>query len=98
MRVLNWSYRIGLLQCSFNDKELNEYIQIKKRKTRLPKKNAVGKIGKQINNTWVLRKGISVNQSGDLMTESDYIWISGVYSGPGIPSNSSACAIELQMG
>ena len=29
MRVLNWSYRVGCLQCSFNDKDLNEYVQLR---------------------------------------------------------------------
>ncbi len=97
MRVLNWSYRVGCLQCSFNDKELNEYIQIKKRKSRLCRRSSVQKIGKQSNNTWVLGKGISINNSGDLISGSDYIWISDVYSGQGIPPSSAACTIDLPL-
>ena len=54
MRVLNWSSRVGCLQCSFNDKDLNEYVQLKKRRSVLQKKSAVQKIGRQFNNTWIL--------------------------------------------
>ena len=97
MRLLNWSYRVGCLQCSFNDKELNEYIQIKKRKTRLSRKSAVQKIGKQSNGTWVLGKGISIDSSGDLMSDSEYIWISDVYCGEGILPSSAACTIDLPL-
>ena len=50
MRVLNWSSRVGCLQCSFNDKDLNEYVQLKKRRSVLQKKSAVQKIGRQFNN------------------------------------------------
>ena len=28
LRVLNWSFRKGCLQCSFFDKDLNDYIQL----------------------------------------------------------------------
>ncbi len=97
MRVLNWSYRVGCLQCSFNDKELNEYIQIKKRKSRLCRKSAVQKIGKQSNNTWVLAKDISINSDGDLISDSEYIWISDVYSGQGIPPSTASCTIDLPL-
>ena len=45
MRVLNWLYWVACLQCSFNDKDLNEYVQLKKRKFVLQKKSAVQMIG-----------------------------------------------------
>ena len=34
LRVLNWSFRQGCLQCSFSDKNLNDYIQFKRRNSR----------------------------------------------------------------
>ena len=99
MRVLNWSYRVGCLQCYFTDKELNLYIQIKKRKNTLCKKNAVQIIGRQRDNTWVLGNNIYISCSGDEITasESDYVWISDVFSGPGVPSPSMSCTIDLPL-
>lgn len=96
MRVLNWSYRVGCLQCSFNDKELNEYIQLKKRRSILHKKNAVQCIGKQADQSWILGENICISSAGSPITtaESKYIWISNVFSGPGIPSSSLACDIS----
>ena len=97
MRVLNWSYRIGCLQCSFNDKDLNEYVQLKKRRSVLQKKSAVQKIGRQFNNTWILGEDICITSSGYPITssESKYVWISNVFSGSGIPSPSLGCNILL---
>lgn len=99
MRVMNWSYRIGCLQCSFSDKELNEYIQIKKRKSNFSKKNAVQKIGKQGDSSWVLGDGISISSSGNLIDSSDssYVWISNLFSGLGIPQESVSCEIGLPL-
>lgn len=93
MRGLNWSYKVGCLQCSFTDKD----IQIKKRRSDLPKKSAVQKIGKQGDLTWVLGSDICISCSGSQMAMSDskYIWISNVFSGLGIPLQSSSCDISL---
>ena len=48
MRVLNWSSRVGCVQCSFNDKDLNEYVQLKKRRSVLQKKKCCAKNWKAI--------------------------------------------------
>ena len=71
MRVLNWSYRVGCLQCSFNDKDLNEYVQLKKRRSVLQKKSAVQKIGRQFNNTWILGEDFCITSSGYPITSSE---------------------------
>lgn len=98
MKVLNSSYKVGCLQCSFTDKELNEYIQIKKRKSSLFKKHAVQKIGKQEDSTWVLGPNFYISSSGNLVdiSESKYIWIGDIYSGQGIPK-VSCCDINLPL-
>ena len=55
MRELHVSYKLACLQCSFSDRELNEFIQFKKRNTEgLPVKYAVGHVGLQKDGTWVL--------------------------------------------
>ena len=59
MRELNGSYKITFLQCSFSDKELSEFIQVKKRKKRpLPVKHAVSHVGLQADGTWVLGSNV----------------------------------------
>lgn len=99
MRLLNWSYKIGCLQCSFNDKELNEYIQLKKRLSPLQRKSAVQCIGKQSDHTWILGDNICISSSGIPMatSESNYVWISNVFFGAGIPSRTMACNISLPL-
>lgn len=42
----------------------------------------------------MLGKGLSIDCNGELIAESNYIWISDVYSGPGIPLSSLSCTIE----
>ena len=44
MRGLNWSFRKGCLQCSFSDKDLNDFIQFKRRNSNVVKKKAVKKL------------------------------------------------------
>ena len=99
MKVINSSYRIGCLQCSFTDKELNEYIQIKKRKSNFIKKNAVQTVGKQGDNTWVLGPDSYISSTGNSMSTADssYIWVGNLYSGLGIPANSQSCDIHLPL-
>lgn len=99
MRVLNWSYRVGCLQCSFTDKELNEYIQTKKRKKSLCRKSAVQRIGKQHDNLWVLGENIYISSSGCEVTASDtdYVWIGHVFSGQGVPLPSMSSTIDLPL-
>ena len=99
MKVLNWSYRIGCLQCSFNDKELNEYIQLKKRRSSLQKKSAVQNIGKQSDKTWILGENVCISSGGLLISncESKHVWIGSVFNGPGIPPQSAECKIILPL-
>lgn len=55
MEQLNSSIKEGGLTCSFNDFQLSEYIQQKRRKTgRIPVKHAVEKVGPQSDGSWVL--------------------------------------------
>ena len=95
MSVLNWSHWVGCLQCFFNDKDLNEYVQLKRSRSLLQKKSAVQKILSQFNNTWILGEDICITSRGYTITssESKYVWISNVFSGSGIPSPSLGCNI-----
>lgn len=56
LRVLNWSFRKGCLQCSFSDKDLNDYIQFKRRNSLVIKKRAVSTLGdrKMEHGLWVM--------------------------------------------
>lgn len=61
--------------------------------------NGVQIVGKQPDATWILGGGICIS-SGDIqMSESDslYMWISRVFSGPGIPSPLMECSITLPL-
>ncbi len=99
MKVLNWSYWVGCLQCSFNDMELNEYIQLKKRRSSLQKKSAMHNIGKQSDKTWILGENLCISSSGLLISnsESKHVWIGSVFNGPGIPPQSVECKIILPL-
>ena len=60
-----------------SDKDLNDYIVVKRRSTNLPKKSVVQVFGKQSDRTWVL--GNSISPSGALMmisqSGSSHVWI-----------------------
>ena len=60
MQKLNHSYREGGLTCGFNDYQLAEYIQQKRRK--LPK--VVVKVGPLEDGSWVLGPDIYINSNG----------------------------------
>ena len=79
-----------MLAVFFYDKDLNEYVQLKKRRSVLQKKSAVQKIGRQLNYIWILGEDFCITSSGYPITssESKYVWISNVFSGLGIPSPS----------
>ena len=96
MRVLNSSYRKGCLQCSFSDKEMNEFIQYKKRNSSIDRKKAVQMIGMQDDGTWTLGEGLHVSEDGQNISESECktSWISNMYQGRGIPHPSKACIIS----
>ena len=99
MRVLNLSYRVGCLQWSFTDNEMNEFIQLKKRSLTLSKNNAVQLVGKQPDGTWIVGGGICISTEGVQILESDssFVWISDVFQGVGIPSPATACRISVPL-
>ena len=101
MRMINESFPTGGLTCSFQDHQLSEFIQIKRRTvTYLPEKRVVSVVGPQNDNLWVLGPDIHINSQGQSVSpeESSYIWISDMYSGPGVAAKSSACTIQLPLG
>ena len=97
MRELNGSYKIACLQCSFSDKELSEFIQVKKRKKRpLPVKHAVSHVGLQADSTWVLGSNCYVSSSGEEIAVEfcQHVWIGSMFSGAGVAGESHQCVIE----
>lgn len=100
MRTINSSFPSGGLTCSFQDCQLSEFIQIKKRRIRqIPIKKAVSMMGPQTHDFWVLGRDLYINSHGALITpeESDYVWISDVYAGPRVADISSSCNICLPL-
>ena len=91
MKVLNRSYRKGCLQCSMVDRELNEFLQFKRRNMIITKKNAVELIGKQKNGCWILENGIYISPTGMEILSSEYVWICHIFEGHGVPKPESAC-------
>ena len=97
MQQLNRSYGEGGLTCGFNDFQLAEFIQQKMRNAgRLPTKKAVQKVGPQEDGTWVLGPDIYINPEGEIIdpSQSQYMWISHLFDGPGIASQREACPIK----
>ena len=87
MQQLNNSFKEGGLTCSFNDYQLSEYIQQKRRKAgRIPVKRAVERVGPQRDGTWVLSPSAYISDDGLLIDadHSKYMWIGHLYDGPGI--------------
>ena len=78
MRGLNWSFRKGCLQCSFSDKDLNDFIQFKRRNSNVVKKKAVEKIGRQQDGTWTLGYEVYISTEGKQLAEAECesVWIS----------------------
>lgn len=99
MNCLKRSYKLACLQCSFTDKELGEFIQFKKQHSELQKKKAVELIGLQPDGSWVLASDVCLSSEGKMIniSENQYLWISDLFSGPGIPSSSERCTIELSL-
>ena len=88
------------LQCSFTDKELNEFIQFKKMQAQgLPKKYAVHQVGLQSDGTWVMSRNSHFSGRGKVLNAEDsrYIWVGHVFNGPGIAHDSQQCNIELPL-
>ena len=77
LRDLNWSHHGSLksgLMCSFNDKELSEFIPAKKRcGGPLPTKQAVTHVGRQEDGSWVLNENIIISASGAIVKEDTLI-------------------------
>ena len=98
MKMLNSFFPGGGLTCSLLDHQLSEFIQIKKRNVKeLPTKRAVSVIGPQNADLWVLGPSTHISSNGELVEESDYIWVSDLYAGPGVADSMSACNISLPL-
>lgn len=100
MRMINESFPTGGLTCSFQDHQLSEFIQIKRRTvTHMPEKRVVSVVGPQDDDLWVLGPDVHIDSQGQSINpeESSYIWISDMYSGPGVAPKSSACTIQLPL-
>ena len=98
--MLNDSFPTAGLTCSMQDHQLSEYLQIRKRNTsRLPEKLAVRIVGQQDRNIWVFGPNCHINSDGILVNldESSYVWISHLYSGPGVAPHQSACNVMLPL-
>ena len=90
------SHRNACLHC---DKELNEYIQEKKRAAGdLPLKCAVSHVGLQEDGTWVLGENGYISTQGDSipMELSHYVWIGHLYQGVGVAANQE-CKIHFPL-
>ena len=100
MKELNLSYRFACLHCSLSDKEINEYIQEKKRSTGLlPVKYAVSHVGIQDDGTWILGANVCISPKGEVVSAEDccHTWIGDLYSGVGVAAASNQRNIELPL-
>jgi len=99
MKMINSSFPSGGLTCSFQDSQLSEFIQIKKREKKIPVKRAVSIVGPQQDNLWVLGRDLFINSDGEKVTaeDSEYVWISDLYDGPGVADVESSCNIRLPL-
>ena len=100
MKMINDSFATGGLTCSFQDQQLSEFAKIKRRiANQIPTKKAVKVIGPQNTDLWVLGPDIYISNTGNQISseESDYIWISHLYNGPGVAPNTSTCLISLPL-
>ncbi len=94
MLQLNYSFQEGGLTCSFNDFQLAEYIQQKRRHVgKLESTKAVKQVGLQEDGTCVLGPNLLLQDA----SVSCYLWISHLYKGPGFALQSDACKIELPL-
>lgn len=59
----------------------------------------MNKVGLQEDGTWVLGPNLHFGPDGKLLTpgESEYIWISHLYEGPGIALQCDACEVNLPL-
>lgn len=56
-------------------------------------KKAVSLVGPQDNHVWVLGADVHITSDGHYIDaeEREYIWISDLYTGPGVADEASAC-------
>ena len=100
MSQLNFSHSYGRLTCSFNDYQLAEYIEHRRRAAgQLPVKYAVERVGPQGDGSWVLGPALFFNRRGELLDpeESSNAWLGDIYKWPGIAHQSIACPIKLPL-
>ena len=100
MQQINFSHSEGGLTCSFNDYQLAEYIQHRRRNAgKLPVKTAVNHVGPQPDGSWVLGPTLFISKKGTLEDPDDskYAWIGHLYEGPGIAHHTAACSIQLPL-
>lgn len=100
MQQINFSYSEGGLTCSFNDYQLAEFIQHRRRESgQLLVKNAIEHVGRQLDGSWVLGPGLFLDNKGVIQdpSESKYAWIGDLYVGPGIAHHKTACTIYLPL-
>ena len=91
MTQLNFSYKLGGLTCSFNDYQLAEFIQQRRRSAGTHTvKTAVGHVGPQVElGCWdCLLSLTSLVPSSTLMSQNKW---------PGIAHQSSACLVNLPL-
>ena len=97
MRMISSSFPSGGLTSSFQDHQFSQFIQIKRRIAKqIPTKKAVAVVGPQENHVWVLGANVHISSDGNHI-ESEFIWISDLYMGPGVADKASACKIHLPL-
>ena len=73
MRMMNQSCGGGNFTCSFNDREMSEYIQYRKREDPVDVKSVATVLGEQPNgNIWILNKECYLDKHGSILDPSDY--------------------------
>lgn len=100
MQQINYSHKEGGLTCSFNDYQLAEFIENRRRKSgTLSVKTAVEHVGPQLDGSWVLGPSVFIDKTGVLQDPetSKYCWIGEMYEGPGIAPMITACKIQLPL-
>jgi hypothetical protein len=78
---------------------MNEFIQLKRRKTNILKKSAVSFIRKQNDGTWIIGDSVYINREGKEISldECEGIWISHVFKGSGVPNCDASCIISMPL-
>ena len=100
MKMINESFSTGGPTCSFQDQQVSEFIQAKRRlATHIPRKKVVKSVGPQNTDLWVLGSDVNINSEGRSISneESEFIWISNLYNGPGVALNTSACLVSMPL-